>query len=334
MKISLFGTLLAVAVLFIISIIFTLSPDLPKRIFSWNDDCGASSLKTTQDYIDEALEVESKGDIDCSIKLWKMVVDKRPTDSSALANLAIRLSENERHKESIPYHQRAIKLGAGASDVFAWYARSLRQLNHIPEAIEWYYHTLSINPKLSDITAELSELLAIQNSHYEAFNLLEGFEELTGHDSYYSARKTALQASFVQDSDTNESNQSFRIPKLYNNHFYISARLSENKKHKSKSFMIDTGASLLVLNRALLKKNDVKYKTLKKRARAKTADGKRIKVKLVRIPYFKLGPFELKNVKAIVCKTCEPLIGQNILGKFNMSTTRSKGVEFLSLEKR
>ena len=98
--------------------------------------------------------------------------------------------------------------------------------------------------------------------------------------------------------------------------------------------MVDTGASILAMNKSWLEDNDVKYQTIKSRVRMLVADGKKIKAKLVKIPYFKLGPFELKNVKAIICKHCQPLIGQNILKHFDMSTQRVNGVEFLHLKKR
>lgn len=333
MRLFLLITSVIISILLVISVVLAIKPELSEQLLSSKDNCNTSSYTTAQEYIEAALTVESKGNSNCAIKLWKKVVDKRPTDVSALANLAIRLSENEYYQESILYYKKAIKLGGGSSDLFAWYARSLRQLNQISSAIEWYYRTLSIEPELSDITAELSELLAMENLQYEALNILEGYEELTGHSKYFAARKTSLQA--VLDEETASSQEKlFKVPKLYNNHFYISSRLSKNKKFRSKSFLVDTGASLLTINKSLLKKNKVNYKILKRSVRMMTADGEKVRAKLVRIPYFKLGPFELNNVKAISCKECQALIGQNILNNYDISTQRVNGVEFLTLKSR
>lgn len=309
--------------------------EIPKQslITTSENECDTSSYKTASDFEEAALEVEYQGDSECAILLWEKVVSKRPTDTSALYNLAIRLTESERYQESIVYYEKLLELGSGSSNLFAWYARSLRQLGQIPLAIEWYYKTLSVEPDLSDITAELAELLSLQKQYYEALNILSGYEELTGFSVYFEARKISLQTILDNLSETGTEND-FRVPKIYNDHFYISARLSEDSKKRNKAFMIDTGATLLVLNKELLDENAVKYKTLKSKIKVSVANGKKVTAKLIQLPYLKLGPYELSNVKAVTCKNCEPLIGQNILKHFDLSTKRVNGVEFMYFKKR
>lgn len=320
------------SVLLIVTLTFSIFPELPKKLFS-SDKCNLSSYSSAQEYRQAALDVEYGGDSKCAIELWKKVVEKRATDVSALSNLAMRLTQAEQYQESLNYYERSIKLGGGASDTFAWYARSLRQLNRMPLAIAWYYRTLSIDPELPDITMELSELLALQNQHYEAIAVLAGFEEATGKEGYFDTRKISLQAT-LDNIPSSDEKKSFRVPKLHGNHFYISVRVSDSRKHKPKAFIVDTGASILTMDKKWLDDNDVKYRVIKSRVRMMVADGKIIRAKKVKIPYLKLGAFELHDVKAVICKYCQPLIGQNILKRFDLNTQRVNGVEFLYLKER
>lgn len=48
----------------------------------------------------------------------------------------------------------------------------------------------------------------------------------------------------------------------------------------------------------------------------------------------KVGPFELKNVPAVVCADCVSLLGQASLTKFDMQSVRAQGVDFLLLAQR
>lgn len=324
------------ATIFTVVFIFILFPNLASKtveVFDF-DKCNISDYSTAHEYQQAALDVEAyEGDAECAIELWKKVVEMRPTDVTASANLAMRLTQSDRHREALEYYKETLKLGGGDSEVFAWYARSLRELGQIPLAVDWYYRTLSVNSRLSDITGELSELLAMQNQRYEAINVLASFEELTGYSNYFKGRKVSLQAA-LDEQGRNYEKQSFRVPKLHNDHFYIFARLSENIEHRGKAFMVDTGATMLTLDQTWLDEQKTDYKVVKSRIRAQVADGRTIKAKLIKLPSFQLGPFELHNVKAFLCKNCASLIGQNILENFDLQTKRINGVEFLHLKER
>jgi predicted aspartyl protease len=63
----------------------------------------------------------------------------------------------------------------------------------------------------------------------------------------------------------------------------------------------------------------------------KTADGRLVNARLVNIDSIKLGGFVLKNVSAIVCRACIPLLGQATLSQFDIKSARVQGVEFVTL---
>lgn len=314
-----------------VGLILFLLPGVSSQLAALTGWCDLSDASSASEYEQAALTLEAKGNLPCAVTAWQKVVEKRPTEVSGLANLAIRLTHAERYQEALPYYEQAIRLGGGAADLFAWYGRTLRQLNQIQPATDWYYRSLSVNAELADVTAELSELLALQNRHHEAINVLAGYEEITGFSNYFSGRKISLQTAI---DSTTAVDTLFRVPKLHDKHFYIASRLSEDTAHKGKVFMIDTGASMLTISQTWLDDEEIAYKTLSNKAQATVANGAKIRVKLVKLPYFKLGPFTLNDVKALVCERCQPLIGQNVLEHFDMTTQRINGVEFLSLNKR
>jgi hypothetical protein len=47
-----------------------------------------------------------------------------------------------------------------------------------------------------------------------------------------------------------------------------------------------------------------------------------------------VGPFELKDVQASTCPSCDPLLGQTVLSKFDLRTSKVQGVEFVTLSPR
>ena len=45
-----------------------------------------------------------------------------------------------------------------------------------------------------------------------------------------------------------------------------------------------------------------------------------------------VGPFELKNVKAIACENCAFLLGKDIMKRLNFQAKDSKGVKYITLK--
>ena len=52
------------------------------------------------------------------------------------------------------------------------------------------------------------------------------------------------------------------------------------------------------------------------------------------IPRLQVGPFVLKNVDVVVCENSSSLLGQTTLDRFDMATSRTEGVDFISLKLR
>lgn len=287
---------------------------------------------TAQDYREAALKIEATGNLNCAITYWQKVVDKRPTDVSDLANLAMRLTQAERYTEALPYYERTLQLGGGYYDLFAWYARNFRQLGRQQEAIDWYYRTLSVNSLLADITEELSQLLVMNHQHYEALNLLSGFAEKLGAPNRFKANLIAIQTTLASNPETNKDRQVFRTAKLGDEHFYVLVKLTAQGANHA--FMVDTGATMVSFDEAFLEDHQVDYQTTKKVVKMKVADGRTIRGNQIKLSTFQFGPHVLQNVTAVVCESCASLVGQNVLNQFDLRTEKVNGVEFMYLTRR
>jgi len=319
------ATLVVTSILLAVGLV--LSPNISKTLFETEDCPNSTNLKISE-LKKLALEVEHDGKTECSIQLWKEVVKKRPADGKAAVNLAMRLTEAEHYKEALPYYEHSIKLGVGAYDAFAWYARTLKYIGKRPEAIIWYYRALSVNPKLSDITAELSELLVLEDRPYEALSLLGSYDKVIAKRDYFKARRISI---LTQITPKDKEVKSFTVAKSRNDHYFVYVGFSENK---GLPFLIDTGASTLTLDEKLLNEMDIKYKIVKSDLKFKVADGRLITGKKIELSTFQVGPYNLNNVTAITCSECSSLVGQNILNQFDLTTKRKEGVEFLTMTPR
>ncbi len=50
---------------------------------------------------------------------------------------------------------------------------------------------------------------------------------------------------------------------------------------------------------------------------------------LVILEHIEIGKIKLKNIEAIICDKCPPLLGQNILKRLNLKTENKFGKNFL-----
>jgi Flp pilus assembly protein TadD len=116
---------------------------------------------------------------DCAEKKWIQYLRLRPNDGNALANLGIVMNLRDNNKGAVVQFERAIDLGEGAYDLFAYYADSLAKIGRTEDAIDWSYKTLAVVPRLVDVRGNLAKLLVLQKRYYEALSLLSSFDDNT-----------------------------------------------------------------------------------------------------------------------------------------------------------
>lgn len=289
---------------------------------------------SAEDFRSQANKCAQLRDLRCQESSWREYVRLRPEDSVGIARLGFVLNERDKHEEAIVQLKKSIDLGAGAYDLFAYYADSHEKLGHTGDAIEWSYKALSVAPSLVDVRARLAGLLLKTHRPYEALSLLQAYDsqlEAKGMRPYFAAQRISIETAIDKaEPEKNEERMALRLP-MFAGHFFAPVTLGSGKP---KPFMVDTGASLTSLSEALLRDSKAVYRVVDPKTQMTVADGRKVEAKAVVVESIKVGPFELKNVPAVVCTDCVSLLGQASLSKFDMQSVRAQGVDFLLLAHR
>ena len=279
-----------------------------------------------------AMDCMQNQDYECAENNWQDYIRQRPDDSYALAALGIAQDRRDENQQAIANFQKAISLGEGTYDLFFYYADSLAKTGKTDEAIDWYYKTLAIVPTLVDARGDLAKLLVRKKRYYEALALLASFDaHLTamGQEPYFEGQRIAIETA-MQQSNPVAASAPIRLSKLDGN---FMAPVTVGHAHVA-AFVVDTGATLTTLSDTLLRESKARYEVVRPSMAATTADGRRIRARLINVDTIKVAGFELKDIPALACGTCQLLLGQQALSRFDLSSSNAQGVEFLTLKPR
>lgn len=287
--------------------------------------------KNPQDIQKKAVKCLSSGDYECAESNYRWLVTQKPDDVRFQANLAFALTSQGKHAEAITLYQKLINEGEGAYDLFAYYARSLDAVGRDDDAITWNYRTLSIVPELVDVRGELAKLLIKRGRPYEALSLLTSFDsqlEIKGKHPYFAAKRIAITSTLPAPQEN--TTITHKTVKIGGHHYSVVI----GEHGESLSFLIDTGASHTTMSPQALKIFSAAIPSDAKRIILQTADNRKIIGQEFILPTLQVGPYSLKNIKVVVCETCEPLLGQSTLERFDLATSNVGGVDYLTLKLR
>jgi len=289
---------------------------------------------TAQDFASQAGQCARVLDLVCEEENWRDYIVLRPDDSLGAANLGRVLNLRDKHPEAVEQFKKALSLGEGAYDLFAYYADSLTKLGQTDQAIEWSYKSLATLPSLVDVRGKLAKLLVGAHRPYEALALLQSYDsqlEARGLPAYFSGQRITIETAIEQDStSTSTERLALRLP-AFSGHYFAPVTIGRSKP---KAFMVDTGATKTMISESFLRESNVPYRVTQPDVQIFTADGRKISAKAITIESIAVGRFRLKNVLAVACQECLPLLGQSTLSEFDMQSSKAGGVEFLVLTQR
>jgi clan AA aspartic protease (TIGR02281 family) len=294
-----------------------------------------SKPMTPQQIADQALRCQSNGDLQCAAAAWQSYLEQRPTDLRARVTLGMVKNRQGDDPGAIVEFEKAIAAGAGAYDLFAYYARSLARVGRTREAIEWSYSALSAAPMLMDVRASLATLLVAEDRRYEALALLQDFDrrlEPQGQPARFTAQRTAIEDGIrkAHAAPAAAAAPALRLASL-GGHFHVPVSVGWARPVL---FMVDTGATLASLSTKMLSDSGVRYEVLDANATMVTADSRKVPARVVLLQRIQVGPHSLRNVRALVCESCASLLGNSALSSFDMQSFKIRGVEYLSLVPR
>jgi predicted aspartyl protease len=293
-------------------------------------DAGAYTADDYKRAVVPCLKVQ---DYACAHKNYEQYLRLRPDDTTIIVNLGQVMAWQDNYRGAITQYEKALDMGEGAYNLFAYYADALTKVGRIDEAIDWSYKALSVVPTLLDVRGNLAKLLVHQKRYYEALSLISSYDaslEAKGETPYFTAQRIAIESLIDRYGATTPATETtLRLPKL--GKFFI-APVTAGDTHPM-SFMVDTGAGVVVVNDYFLNAAKVKY-TSGGNIMAMTADGHLTLARKITIESLHVGPYELKNLSAAACNTCALLLGQTALERFDMKSARVQGVEFMTLSPR
>ena len=287
--------------------------------------------KDPRDIQKKAVECTISGDHKCAEENYRWLLKQKPNDVVIQANMAFALTLQDKHTEAIELYQKLINEGEGTYDLFAYFAKSLQAAGREDEAITWNYRALSIVPNLVDVRSELAKLLVKNGRPYEALSLLASFDdylETQGKGYYFKAQRISIAAALPSSP---ESAKTIVKAAKIDGHYYS---VIIGKNGEPLSFMIDTGASHTTISRQTLETLGLSVPKEAKRVVMHTADNRQIDGQQFHLAKLQVGPYSLKNVQVIVCETCASLLGQTTLERFDLTTSKIDGVEFLAMKPR
>lgn len=290
-----------------------------------NDALGAEELAQ------RALHCERRTDLVCAQDSWQKYLALRPEDSRAMATLGMIRQRRDDHAGAVREFERSMAAGNGGYDVFAFYAGSLAKLGRADEAVQWYYAALAASPRLVDVREALAKLLVSQSRGYEALALLQTFDvqlESAGRPAYFTAQRIAIEQRIAEAGPSSTPPRTGMRLSEYGGHFFAPVTLGSARPQ---AFLVDTGATLVVLNATTLADARAGYRVLDDAAKMRTADGRLVPARVVMLDVLQVGPYALKNVKAAVCRECTALLGASALSRFDIQTSQARELQFLTL---
>lgn len=282
---------------------------------------------------ERALVCQARGDYACADNMWTRYLEVGSEDHGARATLGMIKTQRGDDPGAIREFERALSSGTGGYDLFAYYARSLSRVGRTSEAISWYHGALTAVPSLVDVRRELSHLLLAQGRHFEALAVLEAFDakrELNGQPAYFAADRVAVQDAIRTNKSETTPPGEFRLAAV-GGHFFVPVALGWAR---STPFMVDTGATVVSVSSKALNESGVQYRVVDGNAQVTVADGRKVPARLLLLERLQVGPYLLRDVKAVSCDTCAALLGASAISKFDLKSSKEHGTEFLSFVPR
>ena len=287
-----------------------------------------------------------RGEIMCAQADYIAYLKLYPDDAHVNAQLAILMTEEGRHRESLRYYRKARELGVSTYRFNARHAQSLEAVGDLAGAIEANYATLELQPSLVDVRGALAKQLVRAGRAREAVNLLETFDRSLadrGHPAYFGAQIDQIRrgmgdstvnarAHLAPDDAGAAPADGVTLVRLRREPgvLYVPVRLNGTIDAE---FVLDSGASQVLLSDDVFRKL-VGSGTLREADRLGStygvlADGSRVRAEAYNLRSLRVGDRTLHNVTAMVTpgRSGSLLLGQSFLRRFkSWSIDNQRGV--------
>ena len=124
--------------------------------------------------VDEALDLQKKGDNAAALVMWKKALDMDPSDARANNGMGVALSVTGNSEDAIHYFQKATQINGDFFEAFYNLGLELVKKNQLNEAIDAWLNTVRIRPQFAGGHENLGYAFYLQGKFEDSLAHLRG----------------------------------------------------------------------------------------------------------------------------------------------------------------
>ncbi len=289
-----------------------------------------SSLKmaTAKDEARMATVCKELGKHKCAADAYTKALAKSPKSYNLAGALGIELSQIGEHDRAILTFQNFFSHEDGNDVHKQFFARSLSEKEYYTDATEWYYKALQANAKNFDAAKELIAHLVKTEQYVEALSVIGHYNLIFPKTIKGWAKLSDSVKKAYTDYTSKYAIEEIKIAGINK---YLHAPVKFSGQSETQLFMVDPESEFLTVDLKQIQEMGLKYKDLGAKEVMAT-NGRYLKGNEIILPELKVGPFALKDVKAVACDNCAFLLGKDIMKRLNFKAQVNKGIHYITLK--
>jgi tetratricopeptide (TPR) repeat protein len=265
----------------------------------------------------------------CAAKAYTKALAKAPKAYNLAGALGVELVKVGEYDRAILTFQNFFSHKDGKSEHKQHYAKALSEKDYIDDATEWYYKALQTDAKNFSAAEDLVAHLTKNENYVEALSVI-------GHYNTVFPKQTLRQWAKMRNEVTemyDKYTRTYDIKEIkisgMNKFLHAPVRFASNGD--TQLFLVDPESEFLTLDKSQLSQMGIDYKDRGEKEVMAT-NGRYLKGNEIILSELTVGPFQLKNVKAIACDNCAFLLGKDVMKRLNSQAQDNKGIRYITLK--
>lgn len=264
----------------------------------------------------------------CAAKAYTKALAKSPKSYNLAGALGIELVKVKDFDRAILTFQNYFSHEDGSDTHKQHFARALSEREYTDDATEWYYKSLQDNAKNFDAAKELIQHLVKHENYVEALSVIGHYNTLFPKTIKGWAKLTSDVKSQYKAYTEKYDIKEITIAGI-NKYLHAPVRFSDSSE--TQLFMVDPDSEFLTVDLNQLQTLGADFKSLGEKEVMAT-NGRYLKGTEIILNNLQVGPFKLKDVKAMACTNCAFLLGKDVMKKLNFKPEDNKGIKYITLK--
>jgi|GEM_PF-2257602 len=259
---------------------------------------------------------------------WAQAFKKDPTNTKIAAGYGKALIKVKDYESAIMTFQNLFNRTEGTSENMHHYAMALSGGEYIDDANTWFYKSLRSNSSNFVAARDFILHLAKTKNFPEALSVLGHYNRV-----FPKTRKGWKNMAADLKSQYHAYNSEFKIEEMKISGFdqFLHAPVQFSESSETQVFLVDKESAYLTIDAKYLDSRGIKYDK-KGSVSLGATSGKEVTGERIVLPELNVGPFVVKNVKAVACDNCAFLLGKDILKRLNFKEAVTDGIKYITLK--